>query len=82
MIERLIKEEKLQPLDKGVVTNLAVLADGVKGLSYDPDNTYSAPYFWGTVGIVSVSYTHLDVYKRQGYVCCIKMRSFRIENAA
>ena len=52
MIERLIKEEKLQPLDKGVVTNLAVLADGVKGLSYDPDNTYSAPYFWGTVGIV------------------------------
>ena len=23
-----------------------------KGLSYDPDNTYSVPYFWGTVGIV------------------------------
>ena len=52
MIERLIQEDKLQPLDKGVVTNLAVLADGVKQLQYDPQNTYTAPYFWGTVGIV------------------------------
>ena len=52
MIQRLIEEEYLQPLDKGMIPNLAVLADGVKGLSYDPDNTYSVPYFWGTVGIV------------------------------
>lgn len=52
MIERLIQEDKLQPLDKGVVTNLAVLADGVKQLQYDPQNMYTAPYFWGTVGIV------------------------------
>lgn len=52
MIERLIMEEKLQPLNKDVITNLPLLADGVKGLSYDPDNTYSIPYFWGTVGIV------------------------------
>lgn len=52
MIERLLQEDKLQPLDKKVVTNLSVLADGVKGLSFDPKNTYSAPYFWGSVGIV------------------------------
>lgn len=52
MIERLIQEDKLQPLDKGVITNLPVLADGVKKLQYDPKNTYSVPYFWGTVGIV------------------------------
>lgn len=52
MIERLLKEDKLQPLDKDIVTNLPMLADGVKGLSYDPENTYSAPYYWGTVGIV------------------------------
>ena len=52
MIERLIKEDKLQPLDREVVTNLDVLTDGVKNLSYDPDNTYSAPYLWQTVGIV------------------------------
>ena len=30
----------------------------VKNLDYDPDNTYSAPYFWGTVGIV---YNHNNV---------------------
>lgn len=52
MIERLLQEDKLQPLDKKVITNLSVLANGVKGLSYDPKNTYSVPYFWGTVGIV------------------------------
>ena len=28
------------------------LADAVKGLPYDPQNEYSVPYFWGTVGIV------------------------------
>ena len=30
----------------------AALADGVKNLAYDPDNTYSVPYLWQTVGIV------------------------------
>lgn len=52
MIERMIDDNMLQPLDKSMIPNLANLADGVKGLSYDPDNTYSAPYFWGMVGIV------------------------------
>ncbi len=52
MIERLINEDMLQPIDKSVVTNLGNLADGVKNLEYDPDNTYSVPYFWGTVGLV------------------------------
>lgn len=52
MIERLLKEDLLQPLDKSKLTCLDLLADGVKNLPYDPDNTYSVPYFWGTVGIV------------------------------
>lgn len=52
MIERLIEENLLQELDKNIVTNLDNLAEGVKNLPYDPDNTYSVPYFWGTVGIV------------------------------
>lgn len=52
MIERLLKENKLQPLDKDAVGSLDGLADGVKNLSYDPDNTYSVPYLWQTVGIV------------------------------
>ena len=58
MIERLINEDMLQELDHSKLPNLANLADGVKNLDYDPDNTYSAPYFWGTVGIV---YNHNNV---------------------
>ena len=52
MIERLLKENMLQPLDKSVITGLDALADGVKNLSYDPDSTWSVPYLWQTVGIV------------------------------
>lgn len=52
MIERLLDEKMLQPLDKSMIPNMANLADGIKGMSYDVDNTYSAGYFWGTVGIV------------------------------
>lgn len=52
MIERLINEDMLQPIDKSVVTNLDNLAEGVKNLAYDTDNTYSVPYFWGNVGLV------------------------------
>ena len=52
LIERLIQEDLLQPLDKSKLSNLDQLYDGVMGLSYDPENEYSVPYFWGTVGIV------------------------------
>lgn len=52
MIERLINEDMLQPIDKSVITNIGNLYDGVKNLEYDNDNTYSVPYFWGNVGLV------------------------------
>ncbi len=52
MIERLISENMLQPIDKSIVTNLGNLCDGVRNLDWDPDNTYAVPYFWGTVGVV------------------------------
>lgn len=52
MVEKLIEEKLLQPLDKELIPNLEYLYDGVKNKSYDPDNTYSVPYFWGNVGIV------------------------------
>lgn len=52
MIERLIEEDLLQKLDKSKLTCMDKLADAVKGLPYDPENEYSVPYFWGTVGIV------------------------------
>ena len=52
MIQRLIEEDLLQKLDKSKLTCMDKLADAVKGLPYDPNNDYSVPYFWGTVGIV------------------------------
>lgn len=52
MIQRLISEDMLQPIDKSLIPNMDVLTDGVKNLAYDPNNDYSVPYFWGTVGLV------------------------------
>ncbi len=52
MIQRLMGEDLLQPLDKSKLSNLDLLNDDVMGLDYDPENEYSVPYFWGTVGIV------------------------------
>ncbi len=58
MIERLLKEEQLQKIDKSLVPNMANLAKEVTGLDFDRNNEYSVPYFWGTVGIV---YNHNNV---------------------
>ncbi|MGL4791496.1 MAG: ABC transporter substrate-binding protein [Anaerotignaceae bacterium] len=52
MIERLIKGNLLMELDKSKLTNLDNLVEDVRGMAYDPSNTYSVPYFWGSVGIV------------------------------
>ena len=52
MIQRLIGEGYLQKLDHSKLTCMDDLTDAVKGLPYDPENEYSVPYFWGTVGIV------------------------------
>ena len=58
MIERLMNEDFLQPLDKSMIPNMENMSDAVIGMSYDPDNTYSIPYFWGSVGLV---YNHENV---------------------
>ena len=47
-----LQEDMLQKLYQDQLNCLDLLSDGVKGLSYDPKNEYSVPYFWGTVGIV------------------------------
>ena len=52
MIERLIRENMLQPIDHDVVDNLDNLVEGVRNLDFDPDNTYMVPYLWQSVGIV------------------------------
>ncbi|MEI3218510.1 MAG: extracellular solute-binding protein [Lachnoclostridium sp.] len=52
MIQRLIEEDYLQKLDQSKLDCMDKLVDEVTGLPYDPNNEYSVPYFWGTVGIV------------------------------
>ena len=54
MIERLMEEDLIQPLDYSYMTNLDDLDPEVLTLrdEYDKDDKYSIPYFWGTVGLV------------------------------
>ena len=52
MIQRLLEEDLLQKLDHSRLDCIDKISEDVKGLPYDPDNEYSVPYFWGTVGIV------------------------------
>ena len=70
MIERLMNEDFLQPLDKSMIPNMENMSDAVLGMSYDPDNTYSIPYFWGSVGLV---YNHENVdpavIESEGWEC-------------
>ena len=51
MIERLISEEMVQPLDKSKLENMSMIYDQVLNMDFDPNNDYSVPYFWGNVGI-------------------------------
>lgn len=68
MIERLLANNALQPVDREMIPNFSNLAEGVKGLPYDPDNMYSIPYFWGTVGIVyNKNNVDLADLEQQGY---------------
>lgn len=52
MIQRMIMEDLLQPLDPNALDGMELLSEDVKDLPYDPGNQYSVPYFWGTVGII------------------------------
>ena len=68
MIQRLISEGYLQKLDHSKLDCLDKLAEGVKNLPYDPENEYSIPYFWGTVGIVyDKTKVNLEDLEREGY---------------
>ena len=52
MIGRLIAEGMLAELNYDNIPNYALIDDQYKGLSYDPDNKYTVPYTWGTLGII------------------------------
>ena len=52
MIGRLIAEDMLLELNFDNIPNYAAVDEAYKNTSYDPENKYSVPYTWGTVGII------------------------------
>jgi spermidine/putrescine transport system substrate-binding protein len=52
MIEKMINEDMLAEIDLDQIPNYQYIEEQFKNLGFDPENRYSVPYFWGTVGIL------------------------------
>ncbi len=56
MIQRMVKEDMLAPLDLSKIPNYQYIDDKFKGENVyyedDSDNVYSVPYFYGMIGII------------------------------
>ncbi len=52
MVDKLIQEDMLEELNFDNIPNFQYIDASFKNLAYDPDNRYSVPYTWGTVGII------------------------------
>lgn len=51
-IEKMKEEDLLLPVDHSKIPNLKYIDQRFMDLPFDPENEYSIPYFWGTVGIL------------------------------
>lgn len=52
MIQRLMSEDMLQPLDFSKLSNYHYIDEQYKNLYFDPENEYSVPYAVGMVGLI------------------------------
>ena len=52
MIARLIQEDMLAELDYDAIPNFEKIDPQFTHLSFDPENKYTVPYTWGSVGII------------------------------
>lgn len=52
MIEQMIEDGLVMPLDHSKIEGLDNIDARFLDQPFDPDNTYSIPYFWGTLGII------------------------------
>ena len=52
MIARLIDEGMLAELNYDNIPNYEKIGEQYKSLSFDPENKYTVPYTWGTLGII------------------------------
>lgn len=73
VIQQMVHQKLIAPIDTNKVANRVNIADQFRNPSYDPTNTYTLPYLWGTTGILyrdplikadSVSYNMLFDYKQ------------------
>ncbi|MBE6947315.1 MAG: spermidine/putrescine ABC transporter substrate-binding protein [Ruminococcaceae bacterium] len=52
MVARMVKENMLMELDFENIPNYQYIDENFRNMAYDPENKYSVPYTWGTVGII------------------------------
>ena len=52
MLTRMLEEDMLEKIDLNKIPNAKYIEDRFMGNEYDPNNEYSLPYMWGTVGIL------------------------------
>ncbi|NLY67661.1 MAG: spermidine/putrescine ABC transporter substrate-binding protein [Tissierellia bacterium] len=52
MVERMIEEGLLAEINKENIPNMQYIGEEFLGLEFDPENKYSVPYMWGTLGII------------------------------
>ncbi len=52
MISQLIEEDMLAELDYDQIPNFSLIDEQFRNLPYDPENKYTVPYAWGTLGII------------------------------
>lgn len=52
MIEKMISEDMAEAINFDNIPNYQYIDEVYKNLDYDPDNKYSVPYMWGTIGII------------------------------
>ncbi len=52
MIERMIREGMLSKINMENIPNIKNIDEKFLGIEFDPNDEYSVPYMWGTVGII------------------------------
>ena len=52
MAEKMIKEDMLAEIDYSLIPNFQYINPELLHADYDPEQKYTVPYFWGTVGIL------------------------------
>ena len=52
MLHQMIDEGKINKLNFNNILNAKNVDENMKGFSFDPNNEYSVPYMWGTMGIL------------------------------